>query len=159
MSASLPGTASERRGNNFKRVERLLPGSQGQDLALTVLHVPDSLFLAGVDQEKGVHHSGAEHLSTRCRFRASTTPSSRSYTSSSHSTPTPSTLNSQPSTLHPQPSTLNPQPSTLDPHLSSLNYQPSTIHLFVLEYTQSWMLLTQTSMSQPTSPPRYNPQP
>ena len=64
MSASLPGTASERRGNNFKRVERLLPESQGQDLALTVLHVPDSLLLAGVDQEERVHHSGSEHLST-----------------------------------------------------------------------------------------------
>ena len=41
--SSLDKTASERRGNNMKSSQGLLPENQGQNLALTVLHVPYSL--------------------------------------------------------------------------------------------------------------------
>ena len=58
-------TASERGGNHLKTFEGLSPGSQGQNLAVTVLHVP-SLLDSGVDPwthaRKGEVWAALHHL-------------------------------------------------------------------------------------------------
>ena len=51
MRKRLVTTASERRGNNSRRYKDFLTESQGQNLALTVLHVLYSLDKSGMQTE------------------------------------------------------------------------------------------------------------
>ena len=110
----------------LKRVSGLQLESQGQHLAVTVLHVPHLL------------DSGPEAWSEKAGGRTCSRCSGRSRPHTLHQTtytlhPTPYTLHPTPHptpyTLHPAPYSLHPTPYTLHPTPYNLHPTPYTLHL------------------------------